>query len=151
MQTTVPSEHQALGRKAKGFNRPKWDERESTTLQFHFKSSQNPHTDVYVRQKPHRRRRQLPQIHQRQRKLLDGQEAARDRRPGARGSEYFLYTRIDNASMLTAISRRRRRIASGVLDSAPQMPWRTEANGARTDQAKRSRRLGRGCEARASR
>jgi len=29
MQTTVPSEHQALGRKAKGFNRPKWDERES--------------------------------------------------------------------------------------------------------------------------
>lgn len=28
MQTTVPSEHQALGRKAKGFNRPKWDERE---------------------------------------------------------------------------------------------------------------------------
>lgn len=28
MQTTVPSEHQALGRKAKGFNRPQWDERE---------------------------------------------------------------------------------------------------------------------------
>lgn len=29
MQTTVPSEHQALGRKAKGFDRKKWDERES--------------------------------------------------------------------------------------------------------------------------
>lgn len=28
MQTTVPSEHQALGRKAKGFDRQKWDERE---------------------------------------------------------------------------------------------------------------------------
>ena len=28
MQTTMPSEHQALGRKAKGFSRPKWDERE---------------------------------------------------------------------------------------------------------------------------
>lgn len=28
MQTIVPSEHQALGRKAKGFSRPKWDERE---------------------------------------------------------------------------------------------------------------------------
>ena len=29
METTVPAEHQALGRKAKGFNRPKWDERKS--------------------------------------------------------------------------------------------------------------------------
>lgn len=28
MQTTVPAEHQALGRKAKGFSRVKWDERE---------------------------------------------------------------------------------------------------------------------------
>ncbi len=28
MQTTTPSEHQALGRKAKGFDRKKWDERE---------------------------------------------------------------------------------------------------------------------------
>ena len=28
MQTTVPKEHQALGRKAKGFDRAKWDERE---------------------------------------------------------------------------------------------------------------------------
>jgi predicted NAD-dependent protein-ADP-ribosyltransferase YbiA (DUF1768 family) len=27
MQTTVPAEHQALGRKAKGFSRSKWDER----------------------------------------------------------------------------------------------------------------------------
>ena len=27
MQTTLPSEHQALGRKAKGFNRAKWDDR----------------------------------------------------------------------------------------------------------------------------
>lgn len=26
MQTTVPAEHQALGRKAKGFDRKKWDE-----------------------------------------------------------------------------------------------------------------------------
>lgn len=28
MQTTVPSEHQALGRKATGFDRKKWDESE---------------------------------------------------------------------------------------------------------------------------
>jgi predicted NAD-dependent protein-ADP-ribosyltransferase YbiA (DUF1768 family) len=28
MKTTVPSEHQALGRKAKGFNRAVWDQRE---------------------------------------------------------------------------------------------------------------------------
>ena len=27
MATIVPSEHQALGRKAKGFDRKKWDER----------------------------------------------------------------------------------------------------------------------------
>lgn len=27
MQTTIPKEHQALGRKAKGFDRKKWDER----------------------------------------------------------------------------------------------------------------------------
>lgn len=27
METTVPAEHQALGRKAKGFDRKKWDER----------------------------------------------------------------------------------------------------------------------------
>jgi predicted NAD-dependent protein-ADP-ribosyltransferase YbiA (DUF1768 family) len=26
MQTTIPKEHQALGRKAKGFDRKKWDE-----------------------------------------------------------------------------------------------------------------------------
>lgn len=32
MQTTIPSEHQALGRKAKGFNRGKWDERECLLL-----------------------------------------------------------------------------------------------------------------------
>ena len=71
MQTTVPSEHQALGRKAKGFNRPKWDERELITFSLH----KTRITDSDVRQKPHRRRRQLPQIYQRQRKLLDGQEA----------------------------------------------------------------------------
>jgi predicted NAD-dependent protein-ADP-ribosyltransferase YbiA (DUF1768 family) len=35
MQTTVPSEHQALGRKAKGFNRPKWDEREFMAVSSH--------------------------------------------------------------------------------------------------------------------
>lgn len=29
MQTTVPSEHQKLGRQAKGFDRQKWDERQS--------------------------------------------------------------------------------------------------------------------------
>jgi len=28
METTVPAEHQALGRRAKGFNRAKWDERQ---------------------------------------------------------------------------------------------------------------------------
>jgi len=28
MKTTVPSEHQALGRKAKGFSRAVWDQRE---------------------------------------------------------------------------------------------------------------------------
>jgi len=33
MQTTVPSEHQALGRKAKGFNRPKWDEHKSRIVE----------------------------------------------------------------------------------------------------------------------
>ncbi|KAK0930321.1 hypothetical protein LTR57_001491 [Friedmanniomyces endolithicus] len=27
METTVPAEHQALGRKAKGFDRKKWDQR----------------------------------------------------------------------------------------------------------------------------
>jgi hypothetical protein len=26
METTIPKEHQALGRKAKGFDRKKWDE-----------------------------------------------------------------------------------------------------------------------------
>lgn len=29
MQTTVPKEHQRLGRQAKGFDRKKWDERKS--------------------------------------------------------------------------------------------------------------------------
>ena len=29
METTVPADHQALGRKAKGFNRKEWDERKS--------------------------------------------------------------------------------------------------------------------------
>jgi len=29
MQTTVPSEHQKLGRQAKGFDRQKWDDRPS--------------------------------------------------------------------------------------------------------------------------
>jgi len=28
MKTTVPAEHQALGRKAKGFSRAVWDQRE---------------------------------------------------------------------------------------------------------------------------
>ena len=32
MKTTVPSEHQRLGRKAKGFDREKWDERQSRRL-----------------------------------------------------------------------------------------------------------------------
>lgn len=32
MATTVPAEHQALGRKAKGFDRKKWDERECTIV-----------------------------------------------------------------------------------------------------------------------
>ena len=32
METTVPAEHQALGRKAKGFNREKWDEREPVSI-----------------------------------------------------------------------------------------------------------------------
>lgn len=31
MQTTVPKEHQALGRRARGFDRGKWDE-----CEFHF-------------------------------------------------------------------------------------------------------------------
>ncbi|KAK6429442.1 hypothetical protein LTR95_014414 [Oleoguttula sp. CCFEE 5521] len=33
MQTTVPAEHQALGRKATGFNRPKWDEHKSRIVE----------------------------------------------------------------------------------------------------------------------
>ncbi|KAK5734433.1 hypothetical protein LTR17_008934 [Elasticomyces elasticus] len=33
METTVPAEHQALGRKAKGFDRKKWDQRESAIVQ----------------------------------------------------------------------------------------------------------------------
>lgn len=32
MQTSVPSEHQALGRKAKGFDRGKWDQSESASF-----------------------------------------------------------------------------------------------------------------------
>lgn len=28
METTVPAEHQKLGRQAKGFDRAKWDQRE---------------------------------------------------------------------------------------------------------------------------
>ncbi|KAK3621415.1 hypothetical protein LTR56_022809 [Elasticomyces elasticus] len=32
METTVPAEHQALGRKAKGFDRKKWDQRESAII-----------------------------------------------------------------------------------------------------------------------
>ena len=31
MKTTNPKQHQALGRKAKGFDRVKWDEREYCT------------------------------------------------------------------------------------------------------------------------
>ncbi|KAI7513725.1 hypothetical protein KC347_g1163 [Hortaea werneckii] len=33
METTVPAEHQALGRQAKGFNRPKWDEHKSRIVE----------------------------------------------------------------------------------------------------------------------
>ncbi|KAM0720806.1 hypothetical protein Q7P37_003091 [Cladosporium fusiforme] len=33
MQTTVPAEHQALGRKAKGFSRVKWDEHKSRIVE----------------------------------------------------------------------------------------------------------------------
>ncbi|EME41405.1 hypothetical protein DOTSEDRAFT_176519 [Dothistroma septosporum NZE10] len=33
MQTTVPKEHQALGRKAKGFDRKKWDEHKSKIVE----------------------------------------------------------------------------------------------------------------------
>ncbi|KAK3050872.1 hypothetical protein LTR09_007950 [Extremus antarcticus] len=33
MQTTTPSEHQALGRKAKGFDRKKWDEHKSRIVE----------------------------------------------------------------------------------------------------------------------
>jgi predicted NAD-dependent protein-ADP-ribosyltransferase YbiA (DUF1768 family) len=90
MQTTVPSEHQALGRKAKGFNRSKWDEREFMAA-FHIKFLTSITTDnSNIRQEPHRRRRQLPQIHQRQGKLVDGEEAARDGRQGACGSKSLL-------------------------------------------------------------
>ena len=32
METTVPAEHQALGRQAKGFDRKKWDQRASADL-----------------------------------------------------------------------------------------------------------------------
>ncbi|KAK3652984.1 hypothetical protein LTR56_004934 [Elasticomyces elasticus] len=32
METTIPAEHQALGRKAKGFDRKKWDQRESAIV-----------------------------------------------------------------------------------------------------------------------
>ena len=32
METTVPAEHQALGRKAKGFNRKEWDQRKSNIM-----------------------------------------------------------------------------------------------------------------------
>ena len=31
METTIPKEHQALGRKAKGFDRKKWDERKPSS------------------------------------------------------------------------------------------------------------------------
>ncbi|KAK4570407.1 hypothetical protein LTR86_002487 [Recurvomyces mirabilis] len=33
METTIPAEHQALGRKAKGFNRKKWDEHKSRIVE----------------------------------------------------------------------------------------------------------------------
>ncbi|KAF2724549.1 DUF1768-domain-containing protein [Polychaeton citri CBS 116435] len=33
METTVPAEHQALGRKAKGFDRKKWDENKSRIVE----------------------------------------------------------------------------------------------------------------------
>jgi len=32
METTEPSEHKALGRQAKGFNRAKWDQRSSFAI-----------------------------------------------------------------------------------------------------------------------
>jgi hypothetical protein len=81
LQTTTPSEHQALGRQAKGFSRPKWDERKSTLPPVPFPISfpiprKTPLNDFH-RQILHRRTRQLPQIHQRRKgQRVDGGEIA---------------------------------------------------------------------------
>ncbi|KAK3679267.1 hypothetical protein LTR78_000828 [Recurvomyces mirabilis] len=51
METTVPAEHQALGRKAKGFNRKKWDEHKSRIVE-----EGNYHKFTKCKEKPEMRK-----------------------------------------------------------------------------------------------
>ena len=74
LETTVPAEHQALGRKAKGFDRKKWDDRENCN--WRLLGSVILLTGE-CRQEPNRGRWQLPQIHERQGEPTDAQNASR--------------------------------------------------------------------------